>query len=134
MSQKNVELVRHSNVLFNAGDLDAAVELMHPDVEFRDLQHAPDLPQVLHGLDSVRLVLRHWTDAYDDFGVEVYEYVDADPWVIADVRWHGRGKGSGIRVDVRQADACRVEDGKIVAWIVGYPDLATALKVVPRDG
>ena len=130
MSRENVEIVRRSNALFNAGDLDAAFELLHSDAEFRDLQNAPDLPEVLHGLDSLRLALRHWTDAYDDFGVEVYEYIDADPWVIADVRWHGKGKGSDLLVDVRQADTCRVKDGKIVEWIIGYRDVATALKAV----
>ena len=42
MSQENVELVRRSNALFNAGDLDAASELTHPDIKFRDLQNAPE--------------------------------------------------------------------------------------------
>jgi ketosteroid isomerase-like protein len=130
MSRENVEIVRRSNALFNTGDLDAASELAHPDIEFRDLQNAPDLPEALHGRDSLRLALTYWTDALDEFGVEAYEYIDADPWVIADVRWHGKGKNSEVRVDVRQADACRVEDGKIVEWVVGYPDVAAALKAV----
>jgi hypothetical protein len=40
----------------NAGEWDALFELCHPDVEIRDLQHAPDLPEVLHGLDGARVV------------------------------------------------------------------------------
>ena len=101
---------------------------MHPDVVFRDLQNAPDLPEVLEGRDSLALALAHWLDVYEDFRVEVHDYVAADPWVIADVRWHGKGKGSDLRVEVRQVDMCRVEDGKIVEWIVGYPDMETALE------
>jgi ketosteroid isomerase-like protein len=128
MSAENVEIVRRANALFNAGDFEAGLQAVHPDVVFRDLQNAPDLPEVMRGRDSVLRALAHWLDAYDDFGVEVHEYVDADPWVIADVRWHGKGKGSDLRVDVRQVDMCRVKDGAIVEWIVGYPDMAAALE------
>ena|SRR5437763_8267019 len=127
---ENLDVVRRANELFTAGDWDAALELVHPSVAFRDLQTAPDIPEVLHGRDSVLLALAHWIDAYDEFGAEVYEYIDADPWVVCDTRWHGKGKGSEVLVDVHQADTCKVEDGKIVEWIVGYPDVATALKAV----
>jgi len=130
VSQENVEVVRRANALLNAGDTEDAFALVHPDVEFRDLQNAPDLPEVMRGHESLRLVLRQWMDAYDEFGVEVYEYIDADPWVIADVRWHGKAKGSEMPVDVRQVDMCRFVDGKIVEWVVGYPDLRAALKAV----
>jgi ketosteroid isomerase-like protein len=134
MSAKNVEIVRRANALFNAGDVEAGLELVHPNVVFRDLQNAPDLPEVLEGRDSLARVLAHWVDVYDEFSAEVYDYVDADPWVIADVRWHGKGKGSELRVDVRQADMCRVQDGRVVEWIVGYPDMATALEATGSSG
>ena len=130
MSRENVEIVRRANALLNAGDIEPAFAVIDPRVEFRDLQNAPDLPQVLHGHDSLRLVLGHWIDAYEEFGVEVYEYIDADPWVIADVRWHGKGKDSEVPVEVRQVDMCRFEGGKITEWVVGYADMATAMKAV----
>src|SRR2546430_2142100 len=128
MSAQNVEIVRRANALLNAGDFEAGLEAAHPDGVFRDLQNAPDLPEVMHGRESLLHALAHWLDAYDEFGVEVHDYVDADPWVIADVRWHGKGRGSDLSVDVRQVDMCRLEDGRIVEWIVGYPDMATALE------
>src|SRR5260370_1166320 len=130
MSQEKVEVVRRAEAVFKKDDLDAAFRESDPDIKVHYPQTAPDLPDVYHGRDSVRLALTYWTDALDEFGVEAYEYIDADPWVIADVRWHGEGKNSEVRVDVRQADACRVEEGKIVEWIVGYPDVAAALKAV----
>ena len=128
MSAQNVEIVRRANALLNAGDFEAGSHAVHPDVVVCDLQNAPDLPEVVRGRDSLMGALAHWLDAYDEFGVDVYEYVDADPWVIADVRWHGKGKGSDLRVDVRQVDMCRLEDSRIVEWIVGYPDMAAALE------
>jgi len=82
--------MRRANALFNAGALDALLELYHPDVELRDLQHAPDVPELLRGPDALNLVVATWTEVYDEFEAEVYEYIDAHPWVICDTRWHGK--------------------------------------------
>jgi ketosteroid isomerase-like protein len=57
MSQENVELVRSVSALLNSGDWEGAFAYFHPDIEWRDLMHAPDVPKVLHGRDAVRLVL-----------------------------------------------------------------------------
>jgi ketosteroid isomerase-like protein len=130
VSQENVEVVRRVNELFIARAWDAMFELFDPEIEFRDLQHAPDLPETLHGRHSIRRTLAHWIEAYDEFGAEIYEYIDADPWVVVDVRWHGKGKGSGLPIDVHVADACKVEDGTVVRWIIGYPDVVAALRAV----
>jgi ketosteroid isomerase-like protein len=131
MSQKNVEILRRCAELLNVGDWDALFELYHPDVrvEFRDLQPPPDLPEVLEGREALRRVVAHWTEPYDEFGAEVYEYIDAHPWVICDTRSHGKGKGGDV-IDVHFADAYEVKGGKIVRAIVGYPDVASALEAV----
>jgi ketosteroid isomerase-like protein len=118
------------------GDWDALFELYHPDadVEFRDLQPPPDIPEVLQGREAIRLVVAHWTEPYDEFGAEVYEYIDAHPWVICDTRWYGKSQGSDVPIDVHFADAYEVKDGKIVRAIIGYPDVATALEAVVLAG
>ena len=74
--------------------------------------------------------MAQWTEAYDEFSLEVYEYIDAHPWVVCDVRWCGIGKGSELPVDNRVAQAFQVEDGRIVRVIDGYSDVATALKAL----
>jgi ketosteroid isomerase-like protein len=130
MSQENVAIMRRASALVNAGDWDALFELYHPDVEFRDLQHAPDMPEVLRGLEAIRLVVANWTEVYDKFGAEVYEYVDAHPWVICDTRWHGKSKDSEVPIDIRVADAYQVKDGRIVRTVMSYPDVAAALEAV----
>jgi len=127
VSQANVEIAARSNALFNAGEIDAAFELCHSDIEFRDLQHAPDVPEAVRGVEALQVVLAVWSDTFAELQVDALDYVDASPWVIADVRWRGTGKGSEIVIDARQADALRIEDGKIIEWIVGYPDVDAAL-------
>ena len=135
MSPKNVRVLRRCAELLNVGDWDGLFELYHPDVEveFRDVQPPPDIPEVLHGREAIRRVVAHWTAPYDEFGAEVYQYIDADPWVICDTRWYRKSKGGDLPVDVRFADAYEVEDGKILRAIIGYPDVATALEAVRAE-
>ena len=129
MSQ-NVEIVRSFMASPNAGDWDAMFAWFAPNVELRDLAHAPDVPEVLKGPEAIRRVVDGWIETYDEFRTEVYAYVDADPWVICDTRWYGKGKGSGMPIEQRVADAYEVKDGKIAGAIMSNPDVATALEAV----
>jgi ketosteroid isomerase-like protein len=130
MSQENVEIVRRGIALFNAGEWDAAFALYHPDAEYRDLQHGPDMPELFYGDAGLRAVVAMWTEVYDEFGAEVYEYVDAHPWVVCDTRWYGRSKDSDVPVEVRVADAYEVQNGLIAKAIMSYSDVQSACEAV----
>jgi ketosteroid isomerase-like protein len=133
MSQENVEIVRRANTLANAGERESVLALLDPHAEWCDLAHAPDTPDVVRGIDAIRSIWQQWTIAFDEFGADVYEYIDAHPWVVCDVRWHGKGRGSGLSIDLRQADAYELQHGKIVRVVLAYPDVAAALKAVGRE-
>jgi len=130
MSEENVEVVRRANVLFRAGDLEGLMGLYHRDAEWRDLQHAPDTPEAVHGQTAIYALWREWLETFDDFTVEVYDYIDAHPWVVCPSRWYGTGRQSGVTIDIHVADAVKVEEGKIVRVVLGYPDTDEALKAV----
>jgi ketosteroid isomerase-like protein len=130
MSQENVEVIRSVVALFNEGDFLAAAELFHSDAVWRDLSHAPDTPEVLVGVKAVLAAAEQWAQAFDGFGAEVHEYIDADPWVICDTRWYGEGRGSAVGVEIRQADAYELKGGRVARAVLAYPDTATALEAV----
>jgi ketosteroid isomerase-like protein len=130
MSQENVEVVRRANAAFNRGDRDAAFAAYHPGIEWRDLQHAPDAPERLHGLDAVRAYGEQWDDAFDHFTAEVEEYVDAGACVLTVTHWRGEGKDSGLAIDLRTVDVFELEDGKVVRATIGYADMGAALEAV----
>jgi hypothetical protein len=69
-------------------------------------------------------------ETFVDAIVEIYEYIDAHPWVICPTRWGGTGNQSGATIDLRTADAYLVKEGKIVRAVLSYPDVQTALKAV----
>jgi ketosteroid isomerase-like protein len=125
MSDENVELVRRWIACFNAADTEAVIALVHPDIEWRDRMHAPDVPEVVHGSDALEALAAQWEAAYDSLTAEVLDYIDADPWVICVSRWEARTKG-GMAVEVRSVDAYEVKDGKIKRSWGGYPDLHAA--------
>jgi hypothetical protein len=75
MSQENVEIVRRAIASFNAGDMVAVAELFHPAAEWRDLSHAPDTPEVLVGVDAIIAAGGQWSQVFDEFSAEVYEYM-----------------------------------------------------------
>jgi ketosteroid isomerase-like protein len=132
MSRENVELLRCINVALNRGNRDALLDAFHPDIEWRDLRHGPDAPELVSGVAAVRTIIQQWDEAFDEFGAEVSEYIDAGRWVICDSRWYGKGRGGEVSIDLRQADAYELEDGRIVRAILGYPDTAAALEAVGR--
>ena len=130
MSRENIELARRAVALGNAGDVEAVAELYHPDAEARDHQPAPGTPEVMRGRAAIMAVWTQWLEVFDDWTVEVHEYIDAHPWVVCDVHWHATGKGSEVPIDWREAEAYEFKDGKVVRAIFNYPDVATALEAV----
>ena len=68
-----------------------------------------------------------WTDAFDQLRADVEEFIDAGDAVICAVRWHGRGKASGMSIDVRQFDVFEFRDGKIVRVTLGLKSKHEAL-------
>jgi ketosteroid isomerase-like protein len=134
MSQENIDVIRRAFAVANAGDTEAmeptAGERYHPDAEARDLQPAPGAPEVMRGREAIVAVWKQWLDALDHWRIEVHQFIDADPWVVCDVQWHATGKGSGISIDWRVAEAHRFRDGKIACSLFGFADVAAALEAI----
>ena len=130
-------MLRRVVAVANAGDIDAmeptAADMYHPDAVARDLQPAPGMPDTMRGRTAIVDVWKQWLEVLDDWRIEVHEIIDADPWVVSDVHWYAKGKGSEITIDWRVAEAHRFKDGKIDCSIFGYPDVATALQAIESE-
>jgi ketosteroid isomerase-like protein len=133
VSQANIELLRRANALGNDGEFEALFELYHPEVEWRDLAHAPDLPEIVRGRDAVLSVFEQWRSVLDDWKVEVLDYIDADPWVICETTWTAIGAASGVTSEFRGADAFEVVDGLVKRVVIGFADVAAATKAIQQE-
>jgi ketosteroid isomerase-like protein len=129
MSQENVEQVRR---LYNdgwmAGNLDLALQLLHPEIVWTAIESAPDAG-TRTGLDECRAYMEDWLEDFDfeSHAVEAAG-VALDERLVCANHAVGTGKGSGVRTEIRYAGTYSfADDGRIVE-IHEYATLDEALE------
>jgi ketosteroid isomerase-like protein len=130
MSQENVEIVRRWILAFD-NDTDTFSRLTHPEIGWMPFEdnHTPS-----NGLDGAMRIRNGWLDAWDEHRVEIEDALDGgDDDVVATVHLIGRGRGSGVEVDVRLYGHLKVRDGMVV-YLYDDEDRADALRAVGLAG
>ena len=112
----------------NTGDVDALLDLLHPDVELREEFIAPEAA-VYRGHDGVREWLRRSSEAMSGFRFEPKRFMRVEDAVVVPVRLTARGDGSGAEVSADLVHVGRLRDGR-VAMLAAYPDLQSAVAAV----
>ena len=115
MSEENVEVVRELNEAFNRRDLDAFVALLSPDVVWEVNPELPGLREVYRGRAEVRDLVRELLEVGDSSSqVQLEEITDlSDGRVLANTLLTGRGKSSGVPVELHYWQVLWVAQGKI---------------------
>ena len=114
MSQENIQTVRDAAAAFNRGDVEAWLEYLADDIDYRAIVGALDDRGPMHGKDAVRAHMQDWLDMFDDLKVEPMELIDAgEDQVIAIPRISGRAKLSGVETDLTYAALYTIRDGKV---------------------
>jgi ketosteroid isomerase-like protein len=131
MSQENVEIVRRAIEAFNErGDdypdgLDAFYDA---SIEFHESPELPE-PGIYKGSEAVAAYFIQFLDSFEDYRFDIEEIWDAGDNVLVFNRQHGRGKGSGAQVEMRNAWLFILRDRRIIQ-IRPYLDRAEALEAV----
>lgn len=125
MSQENVEMVRRG-----IADVDAFWDMLDEYVVW-DLRGYPtiDLDPVYVGRDAVIAASRHYWGTWEDYSLEAEEIVEVGPTVVIALHERMRGKGSGVQLDRRWAQAWTFHRGRIIRWDL-FEDKAAALEAV----
>jgi ketosteroid isomerase-like protein len=115
MSQENVEVVRANVEAWNAGDMDAAVETLHPEVVWHTLDVLPDMGPY-RGHEGMRSFWQMWNDTFRGFQLHLEACVPlGEDQVIATMRVSGVGAGSGASVESPVFSyVLEIRDGQIV--------------------
>ena len=117
MSEENVELLKGAYEAFARGDVEAVLERLDPDVDWRPAI-APILGvDAVHGIEAVRdFLTRELFEGFDQFRAEPLAFEDlGDDAVLVTARYVGRGESSGIELDQTFATLYRLRDGKAVS-------------------
>jgi len=129
--RRNVELVREGVDAFRRGELDGLLALAREDFE---IYLPPNLPNAGRyvGRDGFVVWLNQWLEAWKEFTVEI---IDATPvgtgHVVAVIHQSGRGKGSGVAVEMDVAYLWEVQEEELVAMQL-YATREEALEVAEQ--
>jgi uncharacterized protein len=86
-----------------------------------------DIEGEQHGLENVLEAQRDWLRQWErPFSVEAEDFIPAGDAVVVLIRWHGKGRGSGVELSAEGAHVWELRDGEAVRWDV-YRDRAKAL-------
>jgi ketosteroid isomerase-like protein len=130
MSRENVEIIRHGWDAWLRGDLPGLFRLYDPEIVW-DLSHYRDWPEsTYHGKEGVERFLSEWLDVWDHYEVGVEEVFPAPDGRVVTLFWQrGKGRKSGLAMEMKMAQNATVRDGKITR-LDNYDDRAEALEAV----
>ena len=112
-----MEIVRKAFAAFERGDMEAVLRLADEDIVITQPFDVPGLPAQQHGHSGVLEAFAIWPEQWDDYRVEILRIAAAPAGkVIATVRNRGRGKQSGIEVDMEFSFVFTIRDAKITEW------------------
>ncbi len=109
MSQQNLDRVRAGFAAHNRGDLDALVELYHPEAVFETL-----LLGTHHGNEAIREIYAENQRTLASYDVLPVELIEVEDKVVAVARAVGSGPASEIAVDDRFAFVFTFKDDRVI--------------------
>ena len=101
MSQRNVDAVRAVYERWGRGDFEASLDVFDSDVVFLLPPQFPD-PGEYRGFEQIAEYMRGFLEPWSHIAIEAEEIIDAgSDRVVAAIRQHGTGTGSGIETEFR---------------------------------
>ena len=110
MSEGNVEIVRRAWEAWERGDWEPLYALYHPEIVWDARALRGPIAGVYHGHDGVRRYFREWLDSFEAHEARAETFIDAGEDVIVCLRLKGRGKTSGVEVDMSRVNVYRIRD------------------------
>ena len=120
MSQENVEVLLHASRVASAGraieDREAFLSILDPEIDWIAREGPPDMQGEFHGIDQVREYYARWASAWSEWDWEIEEVREHGDLVITRTWLTGRGRGSGLVLDMRVGQIWTFRDGKVVHY------------------
>ena len=132
MASAHVELVREALDSYREDGIEALLEYTVPDIEWQTGGTFVD-EGTCRGHDAVRRYLAAMEDAFEGLRVDPRELIDARDAVVGHTRDTGRGRGSGVPVEVDHYYAIWFRGDKI-RRIQNFRDRTSAFEAVGLAG
>lgn len=126
MSQENVDKAKDFIAAYNRRDFDAAVRFFDPEIEW--VLPALQRSDSCRGPDEVKRFWKGLDETFEELRLDPQETVDAGDRVAIRLRYHGRGKGSGVEIEAElYHQVTTFRDGNMVR-IEYFTDWPSALE------
>ena len=125
MAQRDIERVRAAYAAWNARDLDATLEIVHPDIEVAQDPQIPGAVAVT-GKQAFKRWLESFYETWESFEITPTDIRQADDRVLVIAHVNARGKTMSVPVETDPAHLLTFRQGQVVRW-ESYTDPAAAL-------
>ena len=128
MAQDDIERVRAAYDAWNAGNLEAALELSHPEIE---VVQDPQIPGAVtvSGKEAFGRWLASFFETWESFEITPTEIRRIDDKIVVVGHVNARGKTAQIPVETDTAHVLTVRDGLAIRW-ESYTDPSEALRML----
>jgi ketosteroid isomerase-like protein len=128
--EANVEKLRELYGEWGRGDYSRGGDLFHPEMTMKTIGMGD--PISAESLEEFVSAMRDWLSAWErPMIIEAEEFIPAGDRVLVLIRWSGRGKGSGARIEGEGAHLWTFRDGLVVDYLV-YRDRDAAREALER--
>jgi uncharacterized protein len=131
MSDADLEALRGGYEAWNRGDLGAVLALVDPDIDWQPGDEAPESGGG-RGRAGFEQFIASWTESFEDLQIEPLEFIEIGDHVVTVVHQKGRGRGSGVELEIDTVHVWTIRDGTAVAW-TAYRNRDDAIAEVQRD-
>lgn len=114
---RNSELIRKSYEAWNRDDVDAWLATVRPDVEFHTSAVFPDFDPIYRGQEGLAEFWRQMHEPWGMFRIDIEQMDEQGDCFVMTLRFRATGIDSGVKVDMRFANAIRMREGLIVEII-----------------
>ena len=114
MSQENVETVRTAFDAFARGDIEGVLRLCDENIVVTQPEELPGVSPQQRGHSGLLEAFSIWPEQWDDYRIEILRIADLADHVVVTSRTGGRGKQSGVEVEMEFSYVLSVRNEKIV--------------------
>jgi len=114
VSEQNVQQVRDAYEALSRREVEALLELLHPDVEYRNPDYAMEAG-TRQGRDAFRRALEANWEVLEDLTWEIEQIVDDGDTIVVTGRMRGRGRSGGVPFDQPFGHVLELEDDRAIS-------------------
>lgn len=127
MSEGNLEVVRRFYEFWQDRDFSRIEPFVHPEAEV-DVTRNVFNPGIHRGLDGFRRFVDQIDEVWEDLEITPQEVIDGGDTIVVANRLSGKGRGSGVAVEMLLYGVLTLRDGKVLRFIGGLRDRDEALE------